>query len=557
MKCSKQALLEQWWDGFLPRDQEEELTQHLVQCQSCQKSLALLQVEEQVMKDLSDIPPLPEAFTAQVMGKLDEMPAQETKTDELPATGKKSLRGWQKVTILFGTMAAVLSLSIGLGILISPTFAELLNSLFLQKEKEVIMIDGGIKHAAQQGFSIPVDEETTDAGYTIAVKEVIADPIRVKVAYQILDKHGKPVPYHVQSSSDFYQNKNPFYLTDEDGKKLTRMGGEDTHDGFNSIDLVPVGHLPEKVTLHMNVRKLIEMKFDKGIKEIVHAKGEWAIDTPLNLKQALAATQYARINQTRSFGDVRLTLDGLVYSPTSMSFQYGFQTGPQRKKEILQKANIFTNKQWREAQLSGFYHYELAYEIKNDRGQTIAYNFVDGENRQSNLIGGRKEVATPHALVDRPTYTDLYNPHPLRPGYTLHIKGLMRMIPMEAKLTFDPSTVEKQPATMEYKGNLITVDYAGNEAEKHSIQRYITLRVQVKTADRYDGPFLWRVLDETGKQYDTYGGGGMKKGVYQDIVVIHGLEKMPKQLTLIMDGIHYYTPIDWQVPFKFTPYKTK
>jgi hypothetical protein len=240
-----------------------------------------------------------------------------------------------------------------------------------------------------------------------------------------------------------------------------------------------------------------------------------------------------------------------------MSFQHGFQTVPKRKKDILQKANIFTNKQWREAQLSGFYHYELAYEIKNDRGQTIAYHFADGENRQSNLIGGRKEVATPHALVDRPTYADLYNPHPLRPGYTLHIKGLMRMIPMEAKLTFDPSTMEKQPATMEYKGNLITVDYAGHEAEKNSIQRYITLRVQVKTADRYDGPFLWRVLDETGKQYDTYGGGGMKKGVYQDIVVIRGLEKMPKQLTLIMDGIHYYTPIDWQVPFKFTPYKTK
>ncbi|XOS91420.1 DUF4179 domain-containing protein [Brevibacillus laterosporus] len=80
------------------------------------------------------------------------------------------------------SISCALLLTVSVGSYVSPTFAAYVKSLFEGSS------DKELQYAAQEGFSQKVNASVTDQGYTLEIKEILADPMRIVAVYSIKDQ---------------------------------------------------------------------------------------------------------------------------------------------------------------------------------------------------------------------------------------------------------------------------------------------------------------------------------------------------------------------------------
>ncbi|MGA9173965.1 MAG: hypothetical protein WBZ33_08335 [Thermoactinomyces sp.] len=250
----------------------------------------------------------------------------------------------------------------------------------------------------------------------------------------------------------------------------------------------------------------------------------------------------AHINQKRTFYGVEVQLHDFLYSPSEMSIQYSLKQNEQEKKQLQRIAKQLPQR--RE------YSPKMDYEITDNQGKILAYlthTDLSGKKVDNLLNSDVQKIG-----VGEISRKDLYNPHPLKKGYHFRLKGIVKKEAADAHIVFNPQTVSQQPVSFNYKGNLITITYAGHEPSKGSHNHNLAVNVELKPVNNYRGSLDWHFVDDKGKVHNFYGSGWNKNGVYHYTLVIDDIVDAPKQLTLVMDMIDHYYPVDWEVPFRFS-----
>lgn len=214
MKCFMFDLLKRYVKDDLTPAESKQMEQHVEVCPQCQRQL-MEWVESMQEEDFSAIPeaPVPDTFTDEVMDKLsDSVPPRFARKH---SSRTRRQRGWDIVKKTALVVAGLTALVVT-GTVVSPTFANYVNSLF-QIEK---VADNGIKNAVNKGFVQQLEKKATDQGITIEAKEVMADSMRIAVIYDMYDQNGKQI-----SKDEHFLDA---HLIDPKGKDWLENGGPST-----------------------------------------------------------------------------------------------------------------------------------------------------------------------------------------------------------------------------------------------------------------------------------------------------------------------------------------
>lgn len=563
MKCHKSDQLKPYFDGKLSPLESAELEQHVDQCISCQEELARLmegtpEAEEWLAEEL-----LSPHFTELVMGDI----ARQTKSMNRKNRWKKrSLDIMKKTAIAVAGLAAAVTF----GTMVSPTFANYVNSLF----NTINQADGGMKNAAVEGYVQEINKKVSDKGITVTVKEVLADPTRIALICEIVDKNGKKLDF------DAWEYETRFTLTDEDGKDLNPEGDGWAREKYGDYLLVKqdLYHLfagaeevPDEVTVGVEFSKIME------------TEGSWKLEIPIDMKKAKEVAKTVVINQEyTSPQGVVIKLDNIITVPSASLLTLQTDWNEQRNEEYRK---LIEEKGWNDApegprkeigltygELMQHYltDYELAYEILDENRNLIAgrddtmFDTLNGirKNEVDNTRKGKGD-SEGRGMVWWDGFTP-FTGHK-KVTFKLHSIYLNEPASFEAKIALDEWS--KQPVVVENSGSTFTFSkfHLKKSEEEEKIGRYkwrgkggiIEFEATLPKGIVYITD--WKAKDETGQAYRVYmnnGDGEYTRGKdgrvqFKSALFISGLEKQPKELTITY-GIqqHQYRDGNWEVPIQ-------
>ena len=253
-----------------------------------------------------------------------------------------------------GLIAAGVAFAVTVGAAASPTFAEMLKSLFGYG------YFANLDQAAEMGFSERVEGSDTDRGITLSVHEILPDSPRVYVAYQIV-KDGKVYEPMLQIDG----KRNRLYVTDEDGNEYEGYSGgggtSDTTISYINFKL-PYGLEHKQLTLHMDIREVGGRRegvpFIEGLDEEPNPKveGHWQVSVPFSFEKSTEAT--IRIPIDRSYTTpqgLSINVRNLVLTPTETHLGLSHQL----TEEAEQRKYRVKPRFWNELQKDEGIMYEL------------------------------------------------------------------------------------------------------------------------------------------------------------------------------------------------------
>ncbi|CAM5796171.1 hypothetical protein BBOR36S_04214 [Brevibacillus borstelensis] len=574
MRCVKSNQLKAYLSDDLPHSESLLVERHVEECSYCQSELEKIGGELREIRVLGDIPPLPDAFTEEVANKLAHLPFPFQAQDERMQVALNKPINWKKrsMDIMKKTAITVagLAAAVTFGTMVSPTFANYVNSLF----NTVNQADGGMKNAAAEGYVQEVGKKVTDKGITVTVKEVLADPTRIALIFEMVDKDGKKLDFKAGEYG------GEFTLTDKAGKDLNPEG-----DGWRW------GKYGDYMLISKNLRDVFdsaekvpdELTVGFAFNKIRGTEGSWKLDIPIDMKKAKEVAKTIEINQEyTSPQGVVIKLDNIMTVPSASLLSLETHWNEQRNKEYWK---LIEEKGWNDAPeeprkemrltpgeiMQDFLtSYNLAYEILDEKGNRIAgrddtfFKTLNGIEKNSvhSISSGRGEGDSQtmewwHGFTPFTGYEKL--------TFKLHSIYLNEPASFEAKIALDE--LNKQPVTVENSGSTFTFSkfhLKTTEAEE-KIGGYKSEGkggiIEFEATLPKDIVYItdWKAKDEAGNVYSVsmdhsdgeYIRGKDGRVQFKSALFIDGLEKQPKELT-ISYGIqeHQYRDVNWEVPIQ-------
>ncbi|MEJ8548648.1 DUF4179 domain-containing protein [Brevibacillus borstelensis] len=557
-------------DGLLPSE-SLLIERHVEECSCCKSELEKIESELQELRIVGDIPPLPDAFTAEVANKLAQLPFPfPAEEKQMPVALNKPIN-WKKrsIDIMKKTAIAVagLAAAVTFGTMVSPTFANYVNSLF----NTVKDVDGGLNQAAVEGYVQEVNKQVTDKGITMIVKEVLADPTRIALIFDFVDKDGQKLDL-----TDLLEYDARFTLTDNIGNDLNprREGWRQSKYGEYMLlekDLYPLFDTVEKVPDELTV----------GVQftQILGTEGSWKLDIPIDMKKAKKVAKTVEINKEYTTPQgVVIKLDKMVTVPSASLLTLETDWNEQKYKEYRK---LIEEKGWSDApegqnltseEIMQLYlsKYGLAYEILDENGNLIAgrddtffgtLNGIRKNEVKTSLLG--QGIGEGQGMAWWDGFVPFTGHKKLT--FKLHSIYMNELASFQAKISLDE--LNKQPVTVENSGSTFTFSkfHLKTTEEKEKIGRYETsgkggiIEFEATLPKDIVNITEWKAKDEKGNVYRVSmdnGDGEYTRGKdgrvkIKSALFIDGLEKQPKELTITY-GIqeHQYRDVNWEVPIQ-------
>ncbi|WP_289140838.1 DUF4179 domain-containing protein [uncultured Brevibacillus sp.] len=579
MRCHISEQLKSYFAGKLSPTASAELEQHVEQCAFCQKELDKIMEGTPVLDEFLAEELLSPDFTQKV---LEEIVVQ-TKV----RTRKK---GWKKrgIDIMRKTAIAVASLAaaIAFGTMVSPTFANYVNSLF----HSVKGVDGGMKNAADEGYVQTINKQVTDKGITVSVKEVLADPIRLMIIWEVTDQNGKKMKLD--------DVEWLFKLTDKKGKGINP---DSKHPDYIPFSSMPWGDNKEYFQSQVDFKEMFvnlddipdELNVKMEYSTINNTVGPWTLEFPVDMKKAKAVSKTVKINQEyTSPQGVIIRLNDIVTVPSASVLTHEAEWNEQKVKEyqkVLEKTEI-KKVRFETRIVNGVESIEqievdlaeemlkkfgIAYEIIDEKGNTVAgydelydqkWNNIVKSQVEQTMMGIQRDGETNKSVMWQ-GYAPFSSHEKLR--FRLHSIYLMEPANFIAKLNF--AKAGKQPITVENSGSTFTfsdfrLKTSDQEEEidgKSWRGKGAIINVKGTLPQNMVNAIGWKATDETGKEYSVYVETGfdyIKNGNGQrevnGAIFVSGLEKHPKELT-ISYKLHerQHRDVNWEVPFDVSKQK--
>lgn len=579
MRCHISEQLKSYFDGNLSPSASTELEQHVEQCTFCQEELERIMEGTPVLDEFLAEEMLSPHFTQMV---IEEIVVQTKMRTRKKGWKKRSIDIMKKMAITVASLAA----AIAFGTMVSPTFANYVNSLF----HSVKGVDGGAKSAAVEGYVQPINKQVTDQGFTVSVKEVLADPIRLMIIWEVTDQNGKKID---DDNLDWIMK-----ITDKNGKGLNTKS---KHPDFIPYGTGPWGDDKEYQASQVEFREIIdkpenipdEIRVKMEYFQVNDTEGSWIVEFPVDMKKAKAVSKTLKINQEyTSPQGVIIRLNDIMTVPSTSVITHEAEWNEQKLKEYEKLAErtelkkMTTVKYFQNGKESSeqvevdrakelLKKFGIAYEILDEKGNTVAgyddlydhnwNNIAKNQVRQSRM-GIRSDGATNKAVMWQ-GYVPFSSNDKLT--FKLHSIYLMEPATFVAKLPLGQSG--KQPITVENSGSTFTFSQfrlKANDQEEEidgNLWRGKGAIINVKGTlpQNMVNAIGWKATDETGKEYSVYVETGFDyiknengQREVNGAIFVSGLEKQPKELT-ISYKLHerQHRDVNWEVPIDLSQQK--
>ena len=546
MKCAEvMRKMDAWLLEEMEFREIAEIEKHVLHCQDCRTYKSNLINETQLLKQAVSASPLPDEFVDTIMGQLEDVslePKQAVPSSDLAAIqpppvtthARKNLR-WKAI---MGYASAILLLSGVTGMYVSPTFAAYVSS-FVSR----VSGDLGLKLAAENGFNTAVNQTVSDQGYTLRVKDIVADSARLVITYTLEDANGKPLEDQYLS----YFDGSKIYLADKAGNVLSELPeGHELGPGYGDITFV-LDEWPkdEDIVVHFDIHEI-------GVRDPKPVN--FSLQIPVNIAESKkAATTIPVQNVYTSPQGIQFSFDQVMYAPSATRYEI---TTSVTDEAYERERQLVREMEGDEGEFTMDDSYRFSYRIVNQAGEVVAAS----EHGEKN--SGR-------TLYFSPTYQKGENVN------TGTIQWKTAIIPGEPteKLTFILDEIEKEERadfaisirpdallqspitkTNEETGDTYTIKglKKGKRPRTDEEIWVMTIEGNLKI---WDMP-SWILSDGTGKRYEvtpdyttmtvkhTEEGEILKQDLF-----IKGMPSLPEELSLRLKTYKKrYTNIDWKVP---------
>lgn len=491
---------------------------------------------------------LAEAYTDQVMLALEEVeiePAQAEVVDAKPLFARHTKRDPLDTSIKARVqrehaakryrrskvwVAAIAAIALAGSTLVytQPTLADKLRSLFAPEG----IVDPGMKQAQEMGLLQIPGTHVTDEGYTVTVKEVIADSARMILGIDVYDNKGNVVDVDLNplQTIDFK------LFTFGEGAHIRSVPFQQGGGGGQVINRFEFDFTRPVMTDKLLVDVLVyELHLDKRT-----IRGNWELSLEVDLKEANAQTLLTPLNQTyETPGGLQIAMKGAARTPSGGWLEFTTKLTEEAAKRTVSGANDIQyiiyhqeDEQGEEWATKSGYNYGPVYQ---DRWSGVSY-WLD------------TFVFFPYDKQKRRFVLD---------GYVIREKD-------DAAVTLDTAqTSAEHPVLFEHLGDQIKFEglHFGIPptrrmplSEEH--QAYVSISGTINNDISLD---TWLAIDENGKEYEMDFRGSFGGQMWSDInelgpsfFVVKGLKTMPKRLTLKRTIVnHRYKDVNWS--FDITP----
>lgn len=536
MNCPTADKLSQFVDHLVTEQEHSQIKNHVNTCEDCKRVVAAFEEEQEFIKETLKTPTLPDDFALNILEKLE--PYEEK--------GSKKKKVWRRRLVL----AAGIVLAIGLSTALNPSLAKWIGGLFSTDQ-----VDEGLRMASDAGFAERVNRESTNNGITFKVEDVVADPSRVALSYQVLNEKGKTLNSYLEPR----EQGNDIYVTDQNGKRLDMLtlGWTKTDDyGFIEFSLREFGGVLENIVVHFD---LVELNGKKG---------NWKLEIPVDLKASLRSTNNLSFNNAKTSWDgVALNMKEVRFAPSSNEIMYETSFTDEEQKKVMEQVERI-EKKFGKKNVGTFSNYETAieYHIENDKGQAISYHntYFEGKGHPSDsgLLQGSGQ---PLEKMGSVAWNESFIPQKDSSKLTFVLDGVFKTVPGDFSIKIKPNDLKNQPVSFEYEGNYITIQSAKIKNEYslrksiNPVEKETTFRIQMEGGKEALASALgnWLLVDDKGNSYLTNKSDAIldekdKHGRYKTSIelTVDGLEETPEEFTLQLLSVTRYSPVkaEWKVP---------
>jgi len=541
MKCATTDKLSQYTDDLLEEIERIEVDEHIMGCSECKRVVETFRTEQVFLIETLQTPTLPEDFASLVIEKVEPY-RQKTK----PSKWKT----WKRIFV----SAAGIVLAFSLTATLNPSFAEWIGGLFGTEQ-----VDEGLRIAADEGLAIRVNQEVTDQGLTFKIEDVVADSSRVALSYQVFNDTRELKDIH----PDFFDSKNKVSIIDQNGRSLdiSSMGWSGSSDyGYGSVELSLGGH--------ENLEKLT-VKFQ--LSELDGIQGNWDIEVPVDLNESLKLTTKFPLKGEISVDGVSVELKEAKLSPSSYEILYETSYTEEEQMKIendIKQLKMRFGKEKIDA--SFLFETAIGYHLEKEDGKAIAYNnfFFEGKGHPSDqglIQGSGKDMGE----VGHMAWNEYFVPIKNKEKKIFVLDGVFKTVPSDFSIKIKPKELKKHPVSFEYEGNYLTIKKAekqNNNSLNESLKQNEPKEKQAEfivemeggkeaKASQFDS---WLIVDNTGKVYQTDGGGSIldekdEHGRFKTTLElrIEEMDEVPEELTLHLISVTQYTELKenkWKIP---------
>ncbi|MGG4450043.1 DUF4179 domain-containing protein [Brevibacillus sp. HB1.1] len=537
-------------NGELSPSESKGLEQHAEQCPQCQRKLQEW-VDHMLEEEFSTYPevPVPDTFTNEVMSKLFE--AIPTRTARKHSSRTRRQRGWDIVKKT-GLVVAGLTALVVTGTVVSPTFANYVNSLF-QIEKDA---DSGMKNAVHKGLVQKLEQKVTDQGITFEAKELMADSMRIAVIYDVYDQSGKQI--------DEEDHIMEVQLIDSTGKdwleKVGKRDRESKHGQFFITELLlnnifeSVEATPDQLTLQLKQVELAEKP------------GKWALEIPIDMKKAKEATKTVAFKDTvfRSPLGLNIEMKKVEFSPSATRVMLD-TTIPESayvesQRTVIQydkdhPKGINTTQKRREPAFSGE---GIAYEVTNEKGEVVAawdMNLLDeGLREVKNILPVSGTFGKEEGDVMKWWHT--FAPIQGEQKLKLQLKKIYEQKLASSKFDLVPTERNKKAATFkDESGSTFTFSSFAWEPGKDVEPGKAVVTVEGTLGKDVVETNFWSAKDEHGSSYQAdldaeYNRDKDGRVHFKGTLEIPRMEQQPKNLSVSFTEYTVEHDVNWEVPIE-------
>ncbi|WP_429844301.1 DUF4179 domain-containing protein [Brevibacillus sp. FIR094] len=551
MKCFMFNQLKLYVNDELAPAESKGLEQHVENCPQCQKHLQEW-VEGMQEEDFPDIPEAPvlDAFTDEVMDKLsDAVPPRSTRKR---SSLTRRQRGWDIVKKT-GLVVAGLTALVVTGTVVSPTFANYVNSLFQMEENS----DKGMKNAVYKGLVQKLEQKATDQGITVEAKELLADSMRIAVIYDLYDESGNKIEDHLLEAK----------LIDSNGKDWLEEVGNGwksygqffiTERYLNEIFESPEA-TPDQLTLYLEQT------------EIAGKTGKWSLEIPIDMKKAKEATKTVVFQNTafQSPQGLGIELKNIEFSPSATRIMLDTISPKSAYLDVERTSILYDRKNPRGGHITekerdpAFSGENMMYEITNEKGEVVAAwdmkSLDDGLDKKENVLRTPRteEEAEEGPKGDVLNWWHTFSPIKGEQKLKLELQKIYEKKLASPKFDLVPTELDKNGATFkdESTGSTFTFSsYAwkpGNGEDLGEAVMTIEGTLGKGIVENQD----WFVKDENGKAYSASVSTEStrdKDGRVQikGEVSIPLLKQELKKLTVSYATYMVEHDVKWEVPFE-------
>lgn len=516
----------------------ERLMAHIEQCPTCKQQYDELQREQKLWEQALYSDEIPSTFTTEVMQRIHSLEIEDMATSvqdielSYPKSGLKKMRSSLFKMKVVSAALAVIVMVLAISIFVQPSLAERIRSMFtLSDSEDFDVVDPGLRSAFKQGYVTPADYVAQNGDYTLEVKEVYSDPLRVSMSVLLRDKDGNEVKDHSLNLVSVEVTDNQRHII------ANRFYGLDL-EGSEALPFYVIVFKEPVITDDIRIKMVLDDSYTKANSkkgENKYIPGQWEIYYVADIRKAKESTLLTPLTEhyTTPSG-MNINMNGVAYAPSGLGLSFTTsmtKEAQQRSPGELEKMNAI------------YYHYEKNGEPWDGYSDSYGESDIqyDPWNKETRWYTFDSRLTIANKKDDIKFVLD---------GYSTTEQS-------DERLTFKPAEIsESNPAVFDSLGDsfkVTGVEYFENHRNYGDKNTIMSISDGVFTNTLSDDE--WEVIDEDGRTYRTYFSfSGMisdarfGKQSYSKTgeIIVESLTHVPEQLTLRRKIVgRLYKDVNW------------